>query len=171
VEYAQRQAIWIENLEYVLEYNAKHTSHWLGLNSLADLTSEEYKERYLGYNNAARLQRPKLRATPFKYADVDEADLPVAIDWRSKGAVSEVKNQAQCGSCWAFSTTGSVEGINSIVTGSLISLSEQELVDCDKGEDKGCQGGLMDYAYEVNFEGCVLRTPAILGVIKSTPIR
>jgi len=148
VEYARRLAIWLENLEYILSYNAKHSGHWLGLNSLADLTHDEYRERYLGFDNAKRLQRPKKLGAPFKYASVEEKALPVSIDWREKGAVSEVKNQAQCGSCWAFSTTGSVEGISAIVTGKMISLSEQELVDCDKDQDQGCQGGLMDNAYQ-----------------------
>ena len=97
-EYARRLAIWLENLEYILSYNSKHSGHWLGLNSLADLTHDEYRARYLGFDNAKRLQRPKkLLGAPFKYASVDDKTLPVSIDWREKGAVSEVKNQAQCG--------------------------------------------------------------------------
>lgn len=147
-EFKTRFAIWMDNLEYVLEYNAKHTSHWLGMNALADLTHEEYRTK-LGFNNAARKNLlSSKRKGSFKYANVSEDSLPPAIDWRKLNAVSEVKNQLQCGSCWAFSTTGSVEGINAIVTKSLSSLSEQELVDCDSVEDKGCQGGLMDYAFE-----------------------
>eukprot|EP00195_Chlamydomonas_chlamydogama_P009760 CAMPEP_0202901788 /NCGR_PEP_ID=MMETSP1392-20130828/14680_1 /ASSEMBLY_ACC=CAM_ASM_000868 /TAXON_ID=225041 /ORGANISM="Chlamydomonas chlamydogama, Strain SAG 11-48b" /LENGTH=479 /DNA_ID=CAMNT_0049588403 /DNA_START=184 /DNA_END=1623 /DNA_ORIENTATION=+ len=147
VEYAKRLAIWIENLEYVLEYNAKHTSHWLGMNAMADLTHEEYSQHYLGFKHD-KSKRLRSSSSPFKYADVPDGALPASIDWRAKGAVSEVKNQMQCGSCWAFSTTGSVEGINAIVTGKLVSLSEQELVDCDTEQDHGCQGGLMDYAFE-----------------------
>merc|ERR1711998_234368 len=71
------------------------------------------------------------------------------FDWREKGAVNPIKNQAQCGSCWAFVTVANVEGVNFLKTQKLLSLSEQELVDCDKKTgDQGCQGGLPSNAYK-----------------------
>merc|ERR1712227_1171091 len=112
----------------------------------ADLTQEEFREYYLGYKKVG--DDPDIHWPP---AEIPDIDLPDSWDWRDHGAVSEVKNQGFCGSCWAFSTTGNVEGQNAVKNGKLISLSEQELVDCDK-RDLGCNGGLMENAYKTLIE-------------------
>lgn len=145
-EYEHRFKVWLDNLDFVIDYNAQHASHWLAMTRFADMDHEEFKSHALGFRaDLLRDKPPRLGAAPFRYENTNP---PEEVDWVSKGAVTPVKNQQQCGSCWAFSTTGSIEGINQIVTGELIGLSEQQLVDCDTlSGDHGCNGGLMDYAF------------------------
>ncbi|KAK4771090.1 hypothetical protein SAY87_031622 [Trapa incisa] len=141
-----RFEVFKENLFHIDETNKKVDSYWLGLNEFADLAHDEFKRMYLGLKGAGNVSdRRQSSDEGFDYKDV--VDLPKSVDWRKKGAVTAVKNQGSCGSCWAFSTVASVEGINQIATGNLTTLSEQELIDCDTTYNNGCNGGLMDYAF------------------------
>ena len=128
-----------------MAHNAKGLSWTLGHNQFSDLNWDEFKATYVGNY----LENPTLnRVRNFDYSLVNgtaKADAP--IDWRAKGAVTPVKDQAQCGSCWAFSTVAAMEGALFVNSGSLVSLSEQDLVSCDK-VDSGCNGGLMDNAFD-----------------------
>nr|DAD41349.1 TPA_asm: hypothetical protein HUJ06_015672 [Nelumbo nucifera] len=145
-EKERRFEIFKDNLRFIDEHNSGNRTYKVGLNRFADLTNDEYRAMYLGtkLNPNRRASRPKSNRYAFQAGDA----LPDSVDWRDKGAVVAVKDQGSCGSCWAFSTIAAVEGINKIVTGDLISLSEQELVDCDTSYNQGCNGGLMDYAFE-----------------------
>ncbi|KAJ3695967.1 hypothetical protein LUZ60_001344 [Juncus effusus] len=144
-----RFEIFKENLKFIDQHNAEadagNHSFRVGLNRFADLTNEEYRKRYLGLKPVRRPASE--RKVTGRYELLEDSSIPDSIDWREKGAVTAVKDQGSCGSCWAFSTIAAVEGINEIKTGKLVSLSEQELVDCDT-TDEGCNGGLMDYAFE-----------------------
>ncbi|KAL8554593.1 hypothetical protein ACS0TY_002687 [Phlomoides rotata] len=146
-EKEKRFEIFKDNLKFIDEHNSVDRPYNLGLNRFADLTNEEYRSMFLGgkLDRKARLMN---RRTSNRYAVKAGDKLPESVDWREKGAVAPVKDQGQCGSCWAFSTIGAVEGINQIVTGDLKVLSEQELVDCDTTNNQGCNGGFMDSAYD-----------------------
>ncbi|KAJ6872120.1 cysteine proteinase RD21A-like [Populus alba x Populus x berolinensis] len=144
-EKEKRFEIFKDNLMFIDQHNSENRTYTVGLNRFADLTNEEYRSMYLGTRTGHKKRLPK---TSDRYAPRVGDSLPDSVDWRKEGAVPEVKDQGGCGSCWAFSTISAVEGINKIVTGDLIVLSEQELVDCDTSYNEGCNGGLMDYAFE-----------------------
>jgi len=107
----------------------------LSVNLFADLTSEEFGALYA---NAKPAPEEVVQANLVSFSDVD--DIPSSWDWVSRGAVTPIKNQEQCGSCWAFATVASTEGLYFLNGNTLTSFSEQQIVDCDKGGD-GCSGG------------------------------
>ncbi|CAH2094300.1 unnamed protein product [Euphydryas editha] len=142
-EMIKRFSIFKDNVKKIHEFNTheRGTARY-AVTRFADLTYEEFSQKYLGL-------KPSLRdhnQIPMRKADIPQVHLPDMFDWRQHGAVTEVKDQGSCGSCWAFSVTGNIEGQWKIKSGDLVSLSEQELVDCDKLDD-GCNGGLPDNAY------------------------
>ncbi|KAJ6333423.1 hypothetical protein OIU77_009319 [Salix suchowensis] len=129
----------------------------VSINEFADLTNEEFQAARNGYRTSSRLSSSGTNS--FRYENVTA--VPSSMDWRKKGAVTPIKNQGQCGCCWAFSAVAAMEGITQLSTGNLISLSEQELVDCDtSGEDQGCNGGLMDDAFKFIIQNKGLATEA-----------
>ena len=144
-----RLKIFNQNLEYIKEQNNKQKSYTLGITPFTDLTNEEFKERFVLNVNIMK-KRESMRLPTEDSATIlkeSKSTLPTIVDWVSKKAVTFVKNQASCGSCWAFSTVGAIEGAYAIHSGELESLSPQNLVDCDT-TDNGCSGGLMSNAFE-----------------------
>jgi len=149
-----RLKIFYENKHKIAKHNqlyaAGKVSYKLGLNKYADMLHHEFKQTMNGFNYT---QYKTLRAMGSALSGVTfitpaHVTLPKAVDWRTKGAVTSVKDQGHCGSCWAFSTTGALEGQHYRKTGVLVSLSEQNLVDCSGHYgNNGCNGGLMDNAF------------------------
>ncbi|XP_058730462.1 zingipain-2-like [Vicia villosa] len=145
-ELEKRFQIFKSNLEYIEKHNnASNKSYKLGLNPYSDLTSEEFIASYTGLKIPSQVFPSKMESVPILFNSND--DVPTNFDWRHQGAVTNVKNQHNCGCCWAFTTVASVEGIVKIKTGDLISLSEQQLVDCDH-QNNGCNGGSINSAFE-----------------------
>ncbi|CAF3243000.1 unnamed protein product [Rotaria sp. Silwood2] len=142
-----RRDIWEENVRMIQKHNFEsdlgiHT-FTMKVNQFADLTNEEFVKQM----NQLKINPEKKSNKKFHIPS--NINLPKSVDWRTKGYVTPVKNQEQCGSCWAFSTTGTLEGQIAKKTQKLVALSEQQLVDCstDYGNN-GCCGGLMDNSYK-----------------------
>jgi len=150
-EFQYRYQVFKQNARYIDAFNGTFK---LAMNQFGDLTVEEYTKIYLGFlaNKAApNTAEPKNIIAP----------IPASWDWRAKGAVTHIKNQGQCGSCWSFSTTGSSEGAWFLAGHTLTSLSEQQLVDCSGSfGNEGCNGGLMDDAFQYMMSVGGLETEA-----------
>merc|ERR1712109_371081 len=146
-----RMKIFMENKQKIAKHNTRyhkgHHNYKLEMNHYGDLLPHEFQGMMNGYRfdlkeNGTGL----LGATFIAPANVQ---LPKSVDWRTQGAVTPVKNQGQCGSCWSFSATGALEGQHFRKTGKLVSLSEQNLIDCStRYGNHGCNGGLMDFAFK-----------------------
>jgi C1A family cysteine protease len=132
------------NLGAIMMHNSMNgNTYSLGINEFADYTPEEFS-KLLGYKASAR----RVRQAPETVEESEPVEAGQYVDWRSQGAVNAVKNQGSCGSCWAFSTIGALEGAHKLQNSALLNLSEQQLVDCSKeNENAGCNGGLMDDAF------------------------
>jgi len=132
------------NLEAITKHNEGNHSYTMGVNEFADLNTDEFREQYLGLNYINKeFSRSK------NEGHLNVISIPDELNWIEKGAVMPIKNQGQCGSCWAFSAVASIEGSLAINSGKLTGLSEQQLVDCSGSYgNMGCNGGLMDSAFE-----------------------
>ncbi|XP_051199154.1 thiol protease SEN102-like [Lolium perenne] len=145
---ARRFNVFKENVRLIHEFNLGDEPYKLRLNRFGDMTADEFSRAYASSRIAHhRAFRGDRTSGDFMHGTAAASSLPSSVDWRAKGAVTGVKNQGGCGSCWAFSAVAAVEGINAIRTSNLLSLSEQQLVDCDTS-DSGCNGGLMDNAFQ-----------------------
>ncbi|XP_064525438.1 pro-cathepsin H [Pseudopipra pipra] len=142
-EYPRRLRIFVDNKRLIDEHNAGNHSYQMGLNQFSDMTNEEFQKMYLWREpqNCSATKGSFVRSS---------GPRPDSIDWRKKGNfVTPVKNQGPCGSCWTFSTTGCLESAIAIATGKLLSLAEQQLVDCAQAfNNHGCSGGLPSQAFE-----------------------
>ncbi|MQK21441.1 C1 family peptidase, partial [Escherichia coli] len=149
-EHDYRFGVFKSNLRRAKKHAKLDPSAVHGVTKFSDLTPSEFRRQFLG------LKRLRLPSDAHKAPVLPTNDLPEDFDWRDKGAVTPVKDQGACGSCWSFSATGALEGAHFLATGELVSLSEQQLVDCDHvcdpeeygACDAGCNGGLMNNAFE-----------------------
>jgi C1A family cysteine protease len=136
-----RRNVFAFNYEKVAQMNKVFT-HKSALNRFADLTEEEFVAKYTGLRYTGQEERKVVKTE----STLGQA---ASVDWRTQGAVNPVKDQGQCGSCWAFSATAAIEGAAQIKSKQLWNLAEQQMVDCGASTGNyGCNGGWMDFAFQ-----------------------
>lgn len=133
----QKYELYVNNSKYIDILNSQNLSYEVSINHFAD-------EEFYSMNHFIKSNQCYNCVDPMLYENID---IPESVDWRKQNAVTHVKNQKECGGCWAFSTTGAVEGVSAIMNNRLVNISEQELIDCSK-ENHGCEGGIMDKAFQ-----------------------
>jgi C1A family cysteine protease len=168
-EMENRFQIFRTNLRTIVQHNLDETQNFtMGINQFTDLTASEFKESIVGSGKPLAVG-----SYGCKSFSGSGSGLAAVVDWTKSGAVTSVKDQGQCGSCWTFSATGAIEGAWALSTGKLVDLSEQELVDCATGINygsHGCNGGQMDGAFKFVIENgqCALSAyPYSSGVTKT----
>jgi len=163
-EYVEIFEKWVSNHKFIEETNSRNLTYTLGHNQFSGMDLADFR-KYLGYITVGYNTREKVQfeveveSVNFNFRKL--SSLPSSVNWVNAGAVTDVKDQGQCGSCWSFSTTGALEGAYAIKYDNLESFSEQQLVSCDnlqnsanRGHDHGCNGGLMDNAFSwINKNG------------------
>ncbi|KAF4666251.1 hypothetical protein FOL46_003202 [Perkinsus olseni] len=143
-----RMAVFDENLRYIDSENAKGLSYTLKIGPFAHLTNAEFKDTMFGKPPRFSSQRSRGTTNNIEESSRSIEELPKSVNYVAKGWVTDVKDQMNCGSCWAFSATGALEGLHKNVTGKLVSLSEEELIDCSQDYgNAGCLGGLMNESF------------------------
>ena len=141
-EFVRRFKIYRDNASYIRIFNLQSLDWTLGLNEFSDLTSEEFVSMHLTYDASRKEINEEISFH-------NGLGLPATVDWLTYGAVTGIKNEGSCGACWAFSTTGAVEGAWMIAGNPLVSLSEQQLIDCSSSYGNfGCSGGYMDTSFK-----------------------
>jgi len=141
-EEEQRYSLWLKNKKFVDDHNLADKGYSMSLNEFSDWTEDEKNSRLTGYT--------PLETSPVERISFKGVESPTSLDHRDNGLVTDIKNQGHCGSCWAFSATGGIEGVWALKTGELIPVSEQQMLDCGQGS---CDGGHMFYGWETAKNG------------------